>query len=180
MRRLLPVVALAMAGCGASTATRFWTIEAAPASQRQAALASPIRVDAVRVPLAIDRLELVRHDMANRVTVLDFDRWSAPPGDLIRRALTQDLLARLPAGSVLFPGTPKAAGACGLLVDVLDVSETDGDVAMTVGWRIADAGMPHQLVLRAPLTSPDARGEAVALGALVGQLADEMVATLAR
>ncbi|WP_174279304.1 PqiC family protein [Sphingomonas bacterium] len=177
MRRLLPIAVLALAACGHSSATRFWTIEAAPAPTRHPALASPIRIDAVRVPLAIDRLELVRHDAANRVAVLDFDRWSAPPGDLIRRALTRDLLARLPADSVIFPDTPRRPGTRGVAIAVLDLDETDAESVMTVSWSVGD-GAPHQLTLHAPLATPDAAGQTTALGVLIGQLADDIVATL--
>lgn len=134
MKRLAPLlVACVVAACGRSPEPRLWTLDAvAPVAPRTTAT-TPLRVDAVHLPLALDRPELVERRGANRVTVHDFDRWSAPLGDLVRRTLTQDLMARLPAGSVIFPDAPKTAATRSLVVDVLDWRPAVG------GW-VLDAG----------------------------------------
>ena len=186
MTRLAPLVALlALAGCAGSTPTRFWTIE--PVNEAAAAAPAgrpigPVRVDAVHVPLAIDRLEVVQHDVENRVTVHDFDRWSAPPADLIQRTLTQDLQSRLPDGSVIFPASPKPAGAIGIGVDILDVRQTVDGYAMQVSWTAAASPgtatpVRRQLDLRAA-GGADVAGQTNALGRMVGQLADSITQTL--
>ena len=181
MTRLAPpCAALALAACAGSTPTRFWTIEPVNARPVVGAvrMVGPLRVDAVHVPLAIDRLEVVQHDVENRVTVHDFDRWSAPPGDLIQRALTQDLQARLPAGSVIFPASPKPAGAAGIVIDILDIRQTGSGYAMNVAWSAAGgngapAGLRRQLTLQSD-GAADVAGQSAALGRLIGQLADSI------
>ena len=174
---LLP---LALAGCS-STATRFWTVEPVGGVAPAAAVANiaPIQITAVHVPLAIDRLEVVRHDAADRVKVLDFDRWSAPPGDLLRRALTQDLVAQLPPGSVVFPDSPAPAATRRIVVDVLDLRQTGDRYAIQLSWAMTTPnGPPHQLRLEAPLGEGDVAAQTDALGSMMAQLAGDMASTL--
>ena len=188
MMRLAPLaLLLALGGCASSTPTRFWTIEpvAAPAA-RQAGCpreSARLRIDAVHVPLAIDRLEVVQHDAQNRVTVDDFDRWSAPPGDLIQRALTQDLASRLPPGSVTFPASPKPPGAIGIVVDILDLRQTGDGYAMTVSWSsvgptTTSLPLRRQLDLQTP-GGEDVASQTEALDRLVGELAESITQAVA-
>lgn len=174
---LLPAL-LAIAACSSSP-TRFWTIEPVsglPPPESAHAIA-PVQVAAVHVPLAIDRLEVVQHDEANRVKVLDFDRWSAPPGDLLRRALTQDLVARLPAGSVIYPEAPTPQGARRLSVDVLDVRQVGDQFVMQVGWSFGTPrAVPHALRLTAPGGAGDVAAQTQAFGAMMGDLATAIAA----
>ena len=178
---LLPLAA-ALAGC-ASTPTRFWTVEpvmgaAPPAGSRTAA---PIQIAAVHMPLAIDRLEIVQHDTANRVKVLDFDRWSAPPGDLLRQVLTQDLIGQLPAGSVVLPGAPSPVGTRGIVVEVLDLRQSGDEFAMQLSWSFAGKPVqPHVLTLQAPAGTGDPAALTQALGAMMAQLAADIAATSLR
>ncbi len=181
MKRLAPLAALlGLAGCAGSTPTRFWTIEPVTATARALAI-GPVCVDAVHVPLVIDRLEIVQHDLENRVTVHDFDRWSAPPGDLIQRTLTQDLQSRLPDGSVVFPASPKPDGTIGIVVDILDIRQTGTGYAMQVSWSATRGSTPNALHRQLDLQvagSADVAGQTEALGRLVGQLADSIAQAL--
>ena len=174
----LPLILLA--ACGGSTATRVWTIEPIAATPSVASHAiSPVQIAAVHVPLAIDRLEIVSHDAANRVTVNDFDRWSAPPGDLVRRALTEDLVSRLPAGSVIFPDQPTPAGTRVVSVDILDLRRTGDAFVMQVAWSVGTVpAMRQQLQLSGAAGAGDIAAQAQALGAITGQLADAIAATM--
>ncbi len=179
MMRRIPLVALVLAGCGHSDATRFWTLDTvAPPATPVAAVVAPVRVDAVHVPAVLDRLEFVTPTGGRRVVVHDFDRWSAPPGEAIRVALTQDLFARLPAGSVVFPRAPKPAGCRALVVDLRDLPPARG------GWAAAGAGTVAGTTPRrgqARLSAPgaaDPAGETAAVGTLVGQLADRIARSL--
>lgn len=178
--RSLLLLPLALAGCS-STPTRFWTVEpiaatAPPASTRSIA---PVQITAVHVPLAIDRLEIVQHDEADRVKVLDFDRWSAPPGDLLRRALTQDLLGLLPPGSVIFPEAPTPTGARRIVVDVLDVRQVGDAYVMQVSWSTALPAAPtHPLSLRAAAGTGDVQAQTQALARMTADLAARIAQTL--
>ena len=66
---LLAAGAAALAGCGSSPPTRFFTLDAAPpaAPPTPAAAIPPVRVDAVHIPPGLDRPELVRETAANGV-----------------------------------------------------------------------------------------------------------------
>ena len=180
MRAILLVPAMLMAGC-ASTATRFWTIEPAAVSALPvvaATPAAPIRIAAVHLPLAIDRLEVVSHDEVDRVKVMDFDRWSAPPGDLMRRALTQDLIAVLPRGSVVYPEAPVPAATRNIVVDVLDLRRDGDRYVMQASWSLAEpAGASHQLQLEATAGAGDVAAQVDKLAAMMAQLAGSIAAT---
>lgn len=182
--RFFLLLALAMTAACSSTATRFWTIE--PASGVAPAVSTgagtPVQIAAVHVPLAIDRLEVVQHDATNRVQVLDFDRWSAPPGDLIRRALTQDLVARLPPGSVVFPDASAPAGTRSVVVDMLDLRRVGGEYIAQMSWSVtrASADRPEQLVLRAPAGAGDVAAQTEALGRITAALADAIARWMSR
>ncbi|WP_242097084.1 ABC-type transport auxiliary lipoprotein family protein [Sphingomonas sp. CROZ-RG-20F-R02-07] len=182
MRRWPLLLLPALAACSSSP-TRYWTIEPlaglpAPAAPRGTA---PVQIAAVHVPLAIDRLEVVRHDEADRIVVLDFDRWSAPPGSLLRTALTQDLVARMPAGSVVFPDAPAPAGLRRITVDVLDLRRIGDRFVMQASWSLAGpAARPHALRLDAPAGEGDVAAQTAALATMTGALADSIAAALAR
>lgn len=173
------VLGLLLAGC-ASSPTRFWTIEPAPppTAPPAAATSAPVQVAAVHLPLALDRLEVVRHDEADRVRVLDFDRWSAPPGSLMRTALTQDLAALLPAGRVVFPEAPTPPNARRIVVDVLDLRRTADGYTLQVSWSLLpQPGRSRQLTLSAT-AADDVAGQAHALSAMTGELAANIAAAL--
>ncbi len=187
---LLAVGAAALAGCGSSPPTRFFTLDAAPpaAPPTPAAAIPPVRVDAVHIPPGLDRPELVRETAANEVRVSDFAHWSAPLGELARRTLTQDLAARLPAGAVTYPDAPKPANGRGLVVDILVVGRDGaGQAVMDAGWTLTAGrtapGAPALAYTARTLrvSAPAAAGpgaEAAELSALLGRLADAMAQDL--
>ncbi len=188
----LALAGAALTGCGHSAPTRIFTLAAAGPSNAAAATYAgpPFRVDAVRMPAALDRLEVVQQSTAEELTVHDLAHWGAPPGDLARLALTQDLVARLPAGAVIYPDAPKPPGASSLVVDVLAFQRSTQGYVLDASWTLtpspAPAGQgatPLRRELR--LTDPggagvdDAGTEAAALSRLLGQLADAIAAGLA-
>lgn len=179
----LALVPLALVAACSSSPTRFWTVEpvsgvavAAPAHG-----IAPVQIAAVHVPLAIDRLEVVQHDVADRISVHDFDRWSAPPGTLIRAALTQDLVARMPAGSVIFPDAPAPPATRTIVVDILDLRQDADGFAMQVSWSPSGKGAAaHALRLTAPVGTGNVAAQSRAVAQMTGQIADAIAQTLAR
>ena len=175
---ILLTLAAALAGC-ASTPTRFWTVEplagtAPPVGMR---IAAPVQIAAVHMPLAIDRLEIVQHDTANRIKVLDFDRWSAPPGDLLRQVLTQDLIGQLPLGGVILPGAPAPTGTRAIVIEVLDLRQDGDSFAMQLSWSFAGKPVdPHIVLLKAPAGAGDPAALTAALGQMMAALATDIAA----
>ncbi|MGI4880399.1 MAG: PqiC family protein [Janthinobacterium lividum] len=190
-RLLLTTLALALAACGHSQATRFWTLDPVPPPGAQlpdAALPGamrPVRVAAVHIPLALDRAEVVQPGGADRLAVRDLDHWGAPLGSLVRLALTRDLVARLPAGAVVFPDAPASTPARSVVVDVLALGSDGGDYRLEVGWTLLGpdglaVAARGQARLATPLAGPDVAAQVAATGRLTGQLADRIVQMLAQ
>jgi uncharacterized lipoprotein YmbA len=169
--------------CGHSAPTEYLTLRPVPpAAGVVPAVADPVRVVAVRVPPWLDRLEVARPTPGAAVVVEDFERWSAPLGELATAALTEDLAARLVGVSVL----PVRAAAPAATRDVsVDLSSLTRDGAMlelhgTVTVTDARTGaliLSLPVHLRAPAAA-DARGEASALDQLMGELADVLAPAL--
>jgi uncharacterized lipoprotein YmbA len=187
---MILLAASALAGC-AGAPTRFYTLDAAPAAGPvQSDYAGPaIRVDAVHIPPALDRPELVRETAKNHLIVSDNDHWAAPLGEMVRRTLTQDLSARLPAGKVIFPDAPKPPGSAGVVIDILAISPSGGEVVMDVSWTVLSPSAKPEQASRpaadqhaARLTTPQAArgvaGDAAELSDLTSQLAQAIAASL--
>ncbi|HEX7683430.1 MAG TPA: PqiC family protein [Trinickia sp.] len=189
LRTALGALSLALAACGHSPPTRYFSLDAVPPPGAPLATAGmiPVQLGAVRVPAALDRPEVVAQDSAHRLTVRENDRWGAPLGQMMRRALAQDLLARLPAGTFVLPGAPAPDGARGIVVTVLDLranTNTDGRLTLEGSWTLT-AGQPARVVttqavsLSEPLAASDSTAIADALSRVLGQLADRIALALA-
>ena len=194
MKRSLSFI-LAAAGllsACSGAATRFYTLEpAAPIrGLAQSYGGAPFRIDAVHIPASLDRPELVRDDGGGRFTVSDNDHWAAPVGELLRRVLTQDLAAQLPAGKVVYPDAPKPPGSAGLVVDILSISSAGGQVAMDVSWtlipapnpggRTTPSGRQRTLRVTTPAMGSGVGANAIELSALAAQLAAAIAESLAQ
>lgn len=189
---------LAIAACGHSPPTRFFTLTpSAPAAPGAAAPGSALRVDHVTIPPVLDRPELVREYAANQLKVDDFSHWGAPLGELMRAALVEDLTARLPAGRVIPLSTPKVEGTADLVVEIAGVHEGAGRLVADVDWILTRrppappheggplAASPPAVVrtlrherIEAPLSGSSQQTYAAALSQVVGTLADRIVADL--
>lgn len=101
------VIALLLSSC-ASTSPHFHTL--VPESERNpsTAVAADLRlkVDRVRIPAQVDRLELVTRLSDGGIAIADGERWIAPVADELQSALSVELLRKLgdadhvdPAGS---------------------------------------------------------------------------------
>jgi uncharacterized lipoprotein YmbA len=95
--RVVVVVALVLptvTGCRTAV-SRFYTLDsvAAPASSPLASYG--VVVGPVSVPASVDRPEFVVQVAPNRVEIDEFNRWAAPLGDAIGRAVAGDLAVLL-------------------------------------------------------------------------------------
>jgi hypothetical protein len=173
---------LLLAACGHSPPTRFFTLDPTPPSRHATAevAMAPIQLNAVHIPPALDRPQVVTQLGANRLDVHDFDQWASPLGEMMRRTLAQDLLARLPQGTFILPDAPRPQGIRGLVVDVLQIDAAPGgQVTLVASWTLLGPGAARPTLIRnVQLTAnagPGPQGTAAAMSQLLGQLADEIV-----
>lgn len=176
-----------LAGCAGGVPTRFYSLEPVPPT---AVLKGPysgpaVQLRAVHIPAAMDRMEILRELAPGQSQVRESDHWAAPLGQAARQALTEDLLARLPPGIVIFPNIPRPAGAAELSVDILAFRVTGGVAVMDVSWNLDvpsetshAPGSTQQLHLRMAAGSDGAADTAQAFSALLAQLADRIAFAL--
>ena len=184
--QLLPMLALlALAGCASSPPTRFFALDpVSPGAAAAAAGASstPVKVDAVHIPPALDRDSMVRGESDNQLQISSQDRWAGDLGEMVRRVLTQDLAQRLPSGMVVAPESPAPADARGLVIDILTFQPQAGEVVLDADWTLLQGTQANPVLRRsAHLTqsaTPSAQGEAEAMSALLGQLADDIASQM--
>jgi len=107
-RRFIHVLAIAFvtlagAGCGASAPSRFYTLNSTATATDASPTNYAVLVGPVSIPAAVDRPQFVVQVAPNRIELDEFNRWAAPLGDGIARAVAGDLAILL--------GTPDVAAA---------------------------------------------------------------------
>ena len=177
---------LALTACGHSPPTRYFSLDAVPPrAPLTTKSVAPVQLGAVRVPAAFDRPEIVAQGAGHRLAVREDDHWGAPLAEMMRRALAQDLLARLPAGTFVLPDAPAPQGARGIVVTVLDLrADPNGALTLEGSWTLtggepARAVMTQTITLSEPMSSSDSAAIADALSRVLGELADRIAVSLA-
>jgi uncharacterized protein len=104
--RLAAVAAgLLLAGCTATTPTRFYTLSSLLAAPGEATKAPPhdlaVGVGPVTLPEYLNRPQIVTRAGRNRVVLADFDSWIEPLDGLFTRTLTENLSLLLGTDDVL-------------------------------------------------------------------------------
>jgi uncharacterized protein len=179
--RLIPLLAaLSITACASSPATRYYALEpVATGGSPQQVSGTPVKIDAVHIPPALDRSSMLRGESANRLEISAQDEWAGDLGEMIRRVLTQDLAERLPSGMVIAPHSPAPPDARGIVVDILTFQpQGSGEVTLDAAWTLLQGTQSNPVLRRsvhltasAPAT---AGGEAAAMSTLLGELADRM------
>jgi uncharacterized lipoprotein YmbA len=177
----------ALCGCGSSPPTRFYILnQIAPSAAAAPAAASSIavRVEPPALAPEIDRPELVTRSGPNRVHVAGSQRWAAPLRGQIRRVISDDLAARLPAGLVADPDEPATNEPRRTLT--LEIEEFYGDdscaVSLRAGWALAN---PKVNVLhgseqvRIPGSAPCSGELPAAMSRALAVLADRLALVIA-
>jgi uncharacterized lipoprotein YmbA len=176
--------ALVLAGCH-SAPTRLHGLDPTePAARVHADQAPALRIDAVNVPAAWDRSEILRPSPAGTLEVSDFDHWSAPLAQMARQTLSDDLDRRLPSGTVIYPRLPKPDGALGIDVDILEFTVAASQASMRASWLILPAGHPGNAkrsvaLLQGTMISTEPAAVVRAWSELIGRLADRIAADAA-
>jgi len=176
-----------LTGCGHSPDTALFVLTAQAPDVRTAYAGPPIQVRAVRLPPQFDRPEVLDEGAGGSVTPRTFAQWAAPVGELARSALTSDLVARLPAGQVIFPDAPAPAGALLISVDVLDARIAGAAGSAEASWSVITPGgrpgaaavvVTHTASLHVAPQGFGPAGDASALSRLLAQLSDRIAASL--
>ena len=95
-RYTYPVIAWLLTSC-ASTSPHFHTLvrESERSAGTPARADVRLKVEPVRIPAQVDRLELVTRLPNGGITITDGERWIAPVADELQSALSVELLRRL-------------------------------------------------------------------------------------
>jgi uncharacterized lipoprotein YmbA len=103
--RLISIASLAAGaiGCSTTAPARFYTLDSTATSNGAPASHTAVMVGPVTIPASVDQPQFVVRVASNRVEVDEFNRWVAPLGDTITRAVAGDLVVLL--------GTPEVAAA---------------------------------------------------------------------
>jgi hypothetical protein len=177
-------LALALVGCARSPTPDFYTLALVAGAEQSLALRS---IELRRIGLAgyLDRPDIVRSAAGYRLELAANDRWGEPLGGMLARVLAEDLLQRLP-GVAVFDETGAIsarpdrvveidiqrfdAGADGAIVLLAEVAVRAGEASGTGGARTVR--------LTARPSGPGTAAQVAAMSAVLGQLADAVVAML--
>ena len=144
-KSLLPaalLAATALAGCGSSPVTHFYTLNtvAAP-SPSNAKVSYTVAIGAVTLPDSLDRPQIVLRKAGNQVAVAEFERWVGSLKDEIALAVAANLKQSLDGASVF--AQPMGAGMNADVNVLLYVQRFDsvlGDAAaVEVLWQVSPA-----------------------------------------
>jgi uncharacterized protein len=187
-------LALAIAGCGTTGPSRFYTLSSvapdSPAIDPTSRGASDQRVPSLLVgtidmPQTLDRPQFVRRSGANTVELAELDRWSEPLDGMIRRSLADDLEARLPRMRILTAVLPSVP-IDGTLMLEIDRFEADGSgtVKLDAQWFVLTEGvaaprLSRRSTIEEQAGAPDTAAVVVAMSRALAKLSDEIAAALA-
>jgi uncharacterized lipoprotein YmbA len=179
---------MAIAGlgaCGSSAPTQFYVLHSvAPAAAVRAAPALPIRIAHVEVPSALDRPEIVREQAGNQLKIDDLSHWAGPLGQIMRTALVEDMIKRLPNGLIVPAEAPKPAAVIEISVEIVAIHETANSLSIEASWTqtrpSADAGATtvQSSSFSVPMANRTNGAFADSLSQALAQLADAIVARL--
>ncbi len=175
-------LASSLGACGHSAPTRLFTLTANPGSAVRYD-GPPVQLESVIVPPGLDGSRILRRASANEVEARDTEHWSAPLGQLMRQALTEDLAARLPQGAVLYPDAPRPDPTVSIVVDLLRCEDTGSGLAVDASWSIMKPDRSGVAVRGAKRLERagggDAQAMAAAMSGALAELADAIAGDLA-
>jgi uncharacterized protein len=183
-------VCLLLAGCGATTPGRFYTLSsvvAAPGEARPAAGRDlTIGVGPVTLPAYLDRPQLVSRDGGNRVVLADFDSWIEPLEGMFARTLAENLSLLLATDDVvLLPQRRPVRPDYAVEVEVtrFDV-DTSGKAVLDARWWLLDERGEEVLrndrsTIVEPTTAGDQAAAAQALSRALGQMSRDIAGAIA-
>ena len=147
VRPLFVGIALAIAGCGSVPTQNYYVLTATvvpPATAvATSAPATLVFIDPAHLPEVVDRPQFVLGaGDANRVTILEQQRWGEPLRAAIPQVLALDLERQLPGARVTSaPQETLPDGAWRLTLDVQRFESRPGDaVTIEIAWTLRRSG----------------------------------------
>jgi uncharacterized protein len=179
------IASLVLAGCGSSPPSRFYTLSSVPPDAPLSSLetpASPLVLGKLTVPSILDRPEIATRVNATRLEYSESRRWAAPLDKLVRRALADDLSARMGDRDLM---ANSAATTAFLVVDISEFdSAPNGEVTLDARWAVTsrpDEVLPvsaEHAHLQLQPQSGVADDVAATMSQALAMLADRIVARL--
>ena len=175
----MPVItALLLVGaCSSSPPTHFYTLSDTTPETTPPAGVGWVRIVGVTIPGELDRPELVRRIGPNQLNIAGLDRWAAPLDQVIRRALSDDILRRVPSPA---PGQQYSVS--------VDIREFYGDdacnVTLRAAWTLKQTRpgdvQPVNEEIRVPSSGACTATLPATMSIALGQLSDRIIAGVAR
>jgi uncharacterized lipoprotein YmbA len=180
---------LLLAGCAASTPTRFYTLSGLVAPPGGAAQGLPhlaIGVGPVTLPEYLNRPQIVTRVGSNRVVLAEFDSWAEPLDGLFARVLTDNLSLLLGTDDVVplpLRRTIRLDYDVEANVTRFDI-DSDGHTVLDARWvvyRDVDGRLVHSA--RSTIVEPTPTGDQAAsvqsLSQALGDLSRQIAAAIA-
>lgn len=176
---------LLVAACAARPSDHFYTLSPLPETSRPpaAAFRRHVILD-VTLPAALDRRAMVINIGADRVVILEHERWAEPLADMVSGTLARDIEKRrndVLVGDRGFDQTNTTSVK--IKVDVVEMSaRRQGRATLEAHWRIVDAAAKTDEiggdVFSAPLVGEEYAAVARAFSMCLSSLADRLVEKL--
>jgi len=124
------------AGCSTAPA-RFYSLDSTATADSAPAARASVMVGPVTIPASVDQPEFVVRVAANRVEVDEFNRWVAPLGDGIARAVAGDLVVLLGSPDVAAAQLANFKPDYRVTIDVQRFESIRGDAAVVEAvWTV--------------------------------------------
>jgi uncharacterized protein len=135
------LVAAALWGCGTSAQPRLYGLNASAIPNGAPSVQTAVMVEPVSVPPAVDQPQIVVQVAPNRVEVEEFNRWDAPLGDSIARAVAGDLSVLLATPNVATAPLANFNPAFTVTINVQRFESVKGQTALLDAvWVVRSAG----------------------------------------
>jgi uncharacterized lipoprotein YmbA len=138
-------LAVAVAGC-ASAPSKFYTLNSTATSDGSPAVDCTVAIGPVTIPAEVDRPQFTVQVATNQVAVDEFNRWAAPLGDNIARAVAGDLAVLLGTAQVAAEPLVNFKPAYQVSIDIQQFASNPGQMvridALWVVRKSAD-GVSH-------------------------------------
>jgi uncharacterized protein len=187
------VALLAVAACGTTAPSRFYTLSSVPPERGLAGppsksgsdqRMSTLLVGTIEMPQTLDRPQFVRRSGSNTIELAELDRWSEPLDGMIRRSLADDLAARLPQARILTSVLPSVPIDHTLMLEV-DRFEADatGTVKLNAQWFVLTEGvsappLSRRSTIEEHAASNSTEAIVVAMSRALAALSNEIAAAL--